>query len=70
MLRAGEQYDIAMAVRIAGLALDDWNRAMRNLERLAQPDVPVPLTPVRAKHAAWFEREGIPHLIITDETIH
>ena len=67
-LRAEEQLSAAVSGRIAGATEKSWTRAVRDLQRTAQPYEPIPPVLVAAKYADWFEREGIPHVAI--EGVH
>ena len=61
-LQAEEMLQSATIARSAKAKQTDFAKFVRRLERMAEPDTPPEPPPlIRPEHAAWFEREGIPH---------
>ena len=63
-LQAEEIVRGATMGRLAGAKQGDFERFIRRLNDMAEPYTPTPIPPlVKPDHAAWFEREGIPHRV-------
>ena len=60
-LQAEEMLRSATVARSAQAKQKDFAKFTRSLQRMAEPYTPETPPLVKPEHAAWFEREGIPH---------